>query len=168
MKRLTITTAALLVASFAAVAAIEDDPAVKRTVQQVKMLDDLYKTAVVLITQHYVQDPSSLSAATASKAIFAEMKKKGWHDVRLVGFTDIMLNPKENAPKDDFENTAKAKLLAGEPDYKRVIKESDGKNYLYMATAVPVVMDKCVMCHANFKDVKTPIGALSYKIPLIE
>jgi hypothetical protein len=48
-----------------------------------------------------------------------------------------------------------------------VIKEGD-KRYLYMATGVPVVMEKCVMCHANFKDKKGPIGALAYKVAVIE
>ena len=38
----------------------ENDAAVKRTRRQVKMLDDLYKTAVVLITQHYVTEDSAL------------------------------------------------------------------------------------------------------------
>ncbi len=54
----------------------KEDPAITRTRQQIKMLDDLYKTAVVLITEHYVTDPSILSAASAAKALFAAMKKK--------------------------------------------------------------------------------------------
>ena len=33
----------------------------------VRMLDDLYKTYIVLITEEYVDDPSVLAAATLSK-----------------------------------------------------------------------------------------------------
>lgn len=142
------------------------DQMVARTRRQIQMLDDLYKTAIVLVTQHYVNDPSTLSAATASKAIFAEMDKRDWHETRLVGFTDSLTNPK-NKPKDDFENAAKEKLIAGEAYHEEIVTQG-GKDHLRMATPVPVVMEKCVMCHAGFKDEKGAIGALVYKMPLIE
>ena len=45
------------------------DPRLERTRQQVKMLDDLYKTTVVLVTEHYVITAKTLSAATAAKAL---------------------------------------------------------------------------------------------------
>ena len=146
--------------------ASSDQAAVDRTRQQVLMLDDLYKTAVVAITEHYVTDPSVLSAASAAKALFAAMKAKGWHDARLLGFTDVLFNAKDNNPKDDFEKTAKAKILAGAASYEAV-ETQGGKQVFRMATTVPVVMEKCVMCHANFKDVKGAIGAISYSLPLI-
>jgi hypothetical protein len=165
--KLEYSLPALVLAAAAGAATAEDDPAVARTVEQVKMLDALYKNAVVLITEHYVENPSSLSAATASKLLFAAMKKNGFHEVRLLGLTDQLTNPEENSPKGNFEETAKEKLLSGEESYKRVINEG-GKRYLYMATGVPVVMEKCVMCHANFKGKTGPIGALAYKVPVIE
>jgi hypothetical protein len=33
---------------------------------------------------------------------------------------------------------------------------------------VPVVMEKCVLCHAHYKNAKKgePIGALSYTVPV--
>jgi len=158
---------AALSTAAAAIGAFSEDPAIARTRQQALMLDDLYKTSVVLITEHYVKDPSTLSAASAAKALFEAMKQKGWHEARLVGFNNTLFNP-ENQPKDDFEQTAQSKLMAGEAHYERTIKEADGKRYLYFATPVPVVMEKCVMCHADFKDETGPIGALSYKIPVIE
>ncbi len=142
------------------------DPAVARTRDQVLMLDDLYKTVIVLVTQHYVTSPAIVSAATAGKLIFAEMKTKGWHDIRLLGFTDQITNP-ENKPADAFEKAAKKSLLAGQATYEEVVSEG-GKQYLRMATAVPVVMEKCVMCHSNFKDNKGVIGSLSYKVPLVQ
>lgn len=141
--------------------------AVNRTRQQVLMLDDLYKTAVVAITEHYVKDPSTLSAASAAKVLFAAMKSKGWHDARLLGFTDALHNPSENKPKDDFEQTAKQKILAGAASYEAV-ETQNGKQIFRMATSVPVVMEKCVMCHAGFKGVKGAIGAISYSLPLIQ
>lgn len=150
-----------------AVTITDDKAAIDRTRKHVLMLDDLYKTAVVAITEHYVKDPSTLSAASAAKVLFAAMKKKGWHDARLLGFTDVLHNPSENKPKDDFEQTAKEKILAGASHYDTV-EQKDGKQVFRMATAVPVVMEKCIMCHANFKDAKGAIGAISYSLPLIK
>lgn len=43
---------------------VKEDPAVERTRRQVRMLDDVYKTAVVLITKHYVKEDSDLPAGT--------------------------------------------------------------------------------------------------------
>jgi hypothetical protein len=144
-----------------------DKAAIARTRQQVLMLDDLYKTAVVAITEHYVKDPSTLSAASAAKVLFAAMKAKGWHDARLLGFTNVLFNPSENKPKDDFERAAKQKILAGAANYEAV-ETQGGKQIFRMATAVPVVMEKCVMCHADFKGVKGAIGAISYSLPLVQ
>ena len=141
------------------------DAAVARTRDQIKMLDDLYKTAVVLITEHYVQTADSLSAASASKALFAEMDKKGWHQVRLVGLTDALMNG-DNAPADGFEKAAAAKLLAGEASYEEVVTEN-GRQYLRYATPIPVVMPKCLMCHPTWEGNSGNIGSLSYKVPLI-
>lgn len=143
-----------------------DAAKVARTRQQIRMLDDLYKTAIVLITEHYVEEPSSLSAASASQAIFEAMRKKGWHDTRLLGFTDVLFN-QNNKPKDDFEKAAQEKLLAGAATHEEVVSKN-GKQYLRMATSVPVVMEKCVMCHANFKDKEGAIGSLSYTMELID
>ena len=42
------------------------DRALERTRDTVKMLDDVYKTAVVLITTHYVNDDDDLPAGTAA------------------------------------------------------------------------------------------------------
>lgn len=41
--------------------------AVERTRQEVKMLDDLYKTVIVLVNEHYVNQPSDLPAAKGNK-----------------------------------------------------------------------------------------------------
>ena len=70
----------------------------------------------------------------------------------------------DNKPKDDFERSAVKAMLAGQSGYEQVV-EKEGKRYLRSATPVPVVMDKCIMCHANYKG-KTIIGALGYTVPV--
>jgi hypothetical protein len=142
------------------------DPALERTRKQVRMLDDLYKTAVVLITEKYVNSDTDLPAGSAAKALFGAMKKKGWHEARLVDATGDPLIP-GNAPADDFENEAVRQLLAGKAGHEQVV-EKEGKRYLRAATPVPVVLKKCTMCHENYKSVKEgrPIGAISYIVPI--
>lgn len=142
------------------------DPAVERTRKQVRMLDDLYKTAVVLITEHYVNKDTDLPAGSAAIALFDAMKKKGWHDVRLVDATGKPLAD-TNAPKDEFEKAAIAAMKAGKPWHEEVTTK-DGKKYLRAATPVPVVMKKCVMCHAHYEKAKKDeaIGSLMYIVPV--
>ena len=149
------------------VATAAEDPAVTRTRHQVEMLDTLYKTAIVLITDKYVTDPSKFSGASAAKAIFDTMNEHGYHEVRLVGLTDVMVNPGINKPKDAFEEEAKQKILSGEATHEDVVTIED-KRYLRKATAVPVVLERCVMCHGNFKGNEGAIGSLMYTVPLIE
>ncbi len=162
---LLLTTLAL--SPLTALADKPADPALARTRKQVKMLDDLYKTVVVLVTTHYVTEESDLPAGAAAKALFSAMKAKGWHEVRLLDATGQPYDD-TNSPRDGFEKTAIRKLLAGDAYYDQVVVEGD-KRYLLAATPIPVVLKKCVMCHDNYADVPKgkPIGALGYKI-LIE
>ncbi len=140
--------------------------AVERTRKQVRMLDDLYKTAVVLITTHYVEDEGDFPAGGAAIALFDAMKKKGWHEVRLIDASGEPLE-EANAPKDDFEKTAVKSLLAGKTNYEQIIQK-DGVDYLRVATPVPVVLKKCTLCHDNYNGVKegVPVGALSYQLKI--
>lgn len=163
---IALTGAIVAMCAFTPSAGAVEDAAIERTRMQVKMLDDLYKTAVVLITEHYVKDPSILSAATAAKALFSSMRDKGWHDARLVGLLGAYYNP-ENAPRDAFEKAAAEKIRAGAAGHESVVTEN-GTRYLRMATPLPVVMEKCTMCHANFKDEPGNIGSLMYKVPMLE
>jgi len=144
----------------------EIDRELQYTRQQVLMLDDLYKNAVVLITKHYVHQPTDLSAATACKALFAAMKQKGHHEVRLLDATGSPYND-ENLANDSFEKKAIDSIKQGSQSFEEVEKRQDGR-YLRFATAVPVVMDKCVMCHESYKDVKQgeAIGALTYTVKI--
>lgn len=145
---------------------VKADAALERTRKQVRMLDDIYKTAVVLITEKYVNSDTDLPAGSAAKALFSAIKKKGWHEARLVDATGDPLVP-ANAPADDFEKEAVRQLLAGKTGHEQVI-EKEGKRFLRSATPVPVVMKKCTLCHENYKTVKEgqPIGAISYTVPI--
>ena len=140
--------------------------AVKRTRKTVRMLDDVYKTAVVLITEHYVNDEDDLAAGSAAKALFAAVKKKGWHEVKLIDASGDPIND-ENIAKDGFDKKAVLQIKGGKSFVDQVTKK-DGKPYLRAATPIPVVMEKCIMCHENYKKAKKgeAIGILSYTIPI--
>ena len=130
------------------------------------MLDSIYKGSIVLITQEYVHDEDDLAAGTAFKRIFEIAKKGGFHECRLVDATGELIND-ENAPDTPFEKTAIEKLKAGEQWYEEESNEG-GKRVLRVATAIPVVMDKCVDCHSHYADYRNgeAIGALSYTIAI--
>jgi len=142
------------------------DAAVARARKQAQMLDDLYKTAIVLVTENYVQAESDLAAGDAFQAIFKVMKDKGYHEVRLLDATGEPYDT-DNTPRKGFEEKAIKALKAGAATYEEVV-EVDGKRSLRIATAVPVVLKKCVMCHGHYAEAKpgAAIGALSYTIPV--
>jgi hypothetical protein len=142
----------------------EADGAVERVRKQVRMLDDLYKTAIVLVTENYVKEDSDLAAGSAFRKLFDAMKEKGWHEVRLLDATGSPYN-EENSPRDGFEKKAIEQILAGKTYFDEV-REENGQRFLHAATPIPVVMKKCVMCHDNYADVPAgkAIGALGYTI----
>lgn len=141
----------------------KSDPAVERTRRQVKMLDDLYKTTIVYVTNTYVDSDKDVAAGVIFRDVFAAMREKGWHDARLLDATGEPTND-ENLPKSSFEKAAIKKILAGESYLDEVISE-DGKPYLRAATVVPVVNAKCIACHPGHK-VGDVLGAVSYKLPI--
>jgi hypothetical protein len=115
-----------------------------------------------------VDDRNSLPAGSAFRALFAAVQEKGWHEVRLLDATGQPYND-ENLPKEGFEKRAISEILSGKASYDEVVTEGE-KRFLLAATAIPVVMDKCVMCHENYRDVAKgkAIGALGYKVPVLE
>ena len=143
----------------------EDSPA-ERTRQKVRMLDDIYKNAIVAITDGYVNDKDTIPAGTAFKQVFAAAEKRGWVKTRLVDATGDPLEG-ENSPEDEFEKMAVKKLVAGE-NWVEKIETRKGTRHLRVATPVPVVFAKCVMCHDNYADVPKgrAIGALTYVVPI--
>lgn len=147
--------------------AVEGDEAVARTRRQVEMLDGIYKGGIVLITEHYVEGDEDLPAGTAFKKLFESASKNGWHEVRLVDATGDPYND-ENVAVSDFEKQAIQKLKAGEAFVDETITEA-GKRYFLAATPIPVVMEKCTMCHSYDMDEKgLVIGALTYRVPIDE
>lgn len=144
----------------------QEDPAVERARKTVKMLDDVYKTAVVLITDKYVHDEDDFPAGSAAIVWFAEISKKGWHEVRLLDATGDPYDDK-NTARDKFDREAIKQLKSGKDFYDQ-IEDKEGKRYLRAATPVPVVLKKCIMCHPHYADAKKgePIGLLSYTMPI--
>lgn len=160
-------TALAALAMLLAAAAAAEEPTPGLTVEQarreVRLLDDLYKTAIVYMNDVYVEDADSVAAGETARKLFAAMKAKGWHEARLVDATGEPLND-ENKPQNDFEKAAIQKIRTGELYYDKVVREDD-RNYLRAATLVPVVNEKCVLCHPGNK-VGGVLGAITYKIPL--
>jgi len=139
-----------------------DPAALERTRQSVKMVDDLYKSAVVSMTERYVEDQSANPAALVAKDVFVAMAKKGWHAARLVDATGKPKN-EENVAKTDFEKRAVARIKAGVPFYEEVA-EKDGKPVLRVGTVVPVVLKQCAVCHGRKQG--SVLGAILYEVPI--
>ncbi|MHC4321694.1 MAG: c-type heme family protein [Planctomycetota bacterium] len=131
----------------------------------VRMLDDLYKTYIVLITQEYVDDPSVLPAATLSKRVFKSMTKKGWYKTRLLDATGTPFNP-ENNPRDAFERDAINAMISGRTYFEK-IEKIEGKDHLRAVTSVHAVMKGCLSCHPSSR-VGDLLGGIAYDIPLEE
>lgn len=140
--------------------------AVERTRETAKMLDHIYKSAIVMITDKYVNDENDYPAGSAFVELFKSVDKKGWHKVRLIDLTGEPYES-ENVAAGEFEKQGGKQLLAGKAYVEKII-EKKGKPYLRVMTPVPVVMKKCVMCHPHYADVKkgTPIGAMTYILPI--
>jgi hypothetical protein len=139
-----------------------DKEAVERTREQVKMLDDLYKTAIVGMTKTYVHQQLDTPAAIVAAEVFDAMKKKGHHAARLV---DASGKPKSktNLPDTDFEKKA-VKVIKGGKAYYDEVGEKDGKPVLRAATVVPAVMKTCATCHGVKEG--TLLGAVVYELPI--
>ncbi len=147
-------------------ASAPDKAAVERSRKSVQLLDNIFKQTVVLITDKYVNDEDDFAAGSAAVLLFKNISKSGPHQVRLIDATGQPYEPK-NVAKDDFEREGLKRLKAGAQTYDQIIHK-DGKPFLRAITPVPVVMKKCIMCHAHYADAKkgAPIGAISYTVPI--
>ena len=140
--------------------------AVERARKTVKMLDHIYKTAIVLITDKYVHDTDDFAAGAAAVQWFDGITKAGFHEVRLIDATGQPYDD-DNVARDDFEREAIRQLKAGKPGHEQIV-EQKGKPYLRSVTPVPVVLEKCIMCHPHYEDAAKgeAIGAISYTVPI--
>jgi hypothetical protein len=134
------------------------DPALERTREQVKMLDGLYKNAVVSITKTYDGPP----AIRVAKQVFAAMEKDGWHSAKLVDVTGSPQN-EANLPATAFEKNAAEAIRAGKPYYEE-LHGTGAKRRLYAATVVPAVLKKCATCHGVQEG--QLLGFIRYDIPV--
>lgn len=139
-----------------------DKAAIERTREQIKMLDDLYKTAVVGINDTYVEKQQDVPAAMVAAQVFDAMRKKGYHNARLV---DVSGKPKhdDNVAKTPFEKAAAKEILAGKT-YVEEIGEKDGKPVMRAATLVPAVNKTCAACHRV--KVGDKLGMIVYEVPI--
>lgn len=143
-------------------AAAPSKEAVERTRDEVKKLDDLYKTAVVGITKTYVTQQFDTPAAKIAADVFMAMKAKGYHHARLIDATG---KPKseENIAKTAFEKAAVKAMKDGKAYYEEM-GEVDGKPVLRAATVVPAVMKACAGCHG--KKEGDLLGTIVYELPI--
>lgn len=150
----------------AEVPAQPEPAAIERAHKLVRILDDVYKQTIVLITDKYVHNDKDFPAGSAAVALFATLSKSGSHEVRLIDATGEPYEPK-NTAQDEFEKQGIIRLKAGDASYETIVQQA-GKFKLRAMTPVPVVMQKCVMCHAHYANAKKgePIGAIVYTIPI--
>lgn len=139
-----------------------DKASLARARETVKMLDDLYKNAVVSITATYVDKQAETPAASVAKDIFEAMHKKGWHSARLIDASGKPKN-KDNEAKTEFEKKAVAEIKGGKAYYEEV-GEKDGKPVLRAGTIVPSVMKQCTICHGGKEG--QLLGAIIYEVPV--
>jgi hypothetical protein len=145
-----------------------DDVAVERARRTVRMLDEIYKQTIVLVTDKYVNKPEDFAAGSAAVLLFKNLSKSGHQQVRLIDATGDPYEP-ANVAQDAFEKEGIKKLRGGAAFYDQVVAKDNGKFELRAMTPVPVVMQKCVMCHSNYEDAKKKgevIGAISYIVPI--
>jgi hypothetical protein len=143
-----------------------DKAAVVRARKTVRMLDDIYKQAIVLITDKYVKTKKDYPAGRAAIKWLNDIGKAGHPKTRLI---DVSGQPssENNVAEDDFEKEAVKQIKGGKPYYDKVVTK-DGKSQLRAMTAIPVVSERCIMCHDNYKTAKKgeAVGALSYTVPI--
>ena len=171
--RLSLTLTAVTAASFGLarnpaepLAAKEpekpDAAAVLRAREEVKKLDDLYKTAVVGITKTYVEQQADVPAAAVAKVVFQAMHEKGYHDARLIDATGKPKN-KKNVAETEFEKKVVAAMKDGKT-YIEEVGEKDGKPVFRAGTIVPSVLSQCAVCHGG-KEGRL-LGAIVYEVPI--
>lgn len=164
---LAVMSAAVALSVFRAVTAAPQskaNPPVERVPlaearRQVRMMDQIYQTAVGATHKMYVQDPGTPAAVIWAKQVINQMKGKGWPDARLFATHDRPLNP-ENAPADGFERAATAAFKQGKTSFEQV---TPGE--LRYATDIRILDEKCIMCHVRNKQGDL-VGGVSYRVPL--
>lgn len=128
--------------------------------RQVRMMDDIYKAAVISTHKMYVQDPGTPAAVIWAKQVIKQLEGKGWPESRLFASHDRPLNP-ENAIADDFERAAAVAFKSGKTSFEQV----KGGELRY-ATDIRIIDRKCVMCHVRNKEGDL-LGGVAYRIKVL-
>ncbi len=121
----------------------------------VRLMNDIYVTAVLTTSKMYVQEPGTAAAVTWGKQVIREVNSRGGPQARIFTTADRPLNP-ENGAIDAFEREAGAAFVKGEAALEKV---SSGR-YRF---AVPLrITDKsCLTCHVRNR-VGDLLGGVSY------
>ncbi len=135
------------------------DPALERTRAQVKMLDELYKNAVVSITKVY---PKGAPAIRVAQDVFGAMEKSGHHSAKLMDSTGTPLGD-DSEPKTPFEKRANKAMQEGKEYYEEIVGEGDERR-LMAATVVPAVLPRCAACHGVAEG--DLLGFIRYDVPV--
>src|SRR6056297_1686506 len=106
------------------------------------------KQTIVLITDKYVHDESDFAAGSAAVLLFKNISESGDETIRLLDATGDPYDS-ENIAQDEFERKGIKQLKAGAEKHEKVVT-MEGDHYLRMMTPVPVVMEKCIMCHSHY------------------
>lgn len=137
----------------------EEDPAVVRARNEVQMLDTLYKTAVISVTERF---PRGQPAIMVAGDVFEAMEKSGHHSARLVDATESPLG-EGNEPATDFEKRAAEAMRKGEAYLDQIVGEGEDRRLL-AATVVPAVHRRCAACHGVEEG--DLLGFIRYDIPI--
>lgn len=137
----------------------EDDPALARAREEVKMLDALYKTAVVSVTERYQRGQPAIMVA---RDVFGAMDELGHHSARLVDASQAPLG-EETGPETDFEKRAAEAMRRGETYLEEVAGEGPDRRLL-AATVVPAVHRRCASCHGVEEG--DLLGFIRYELPI--
>mgnify|MGYP005852880829 CR=1 FL=1 len=123
------------------------------------MLDALYKTAVVSITDKYQRGQPAIMVA---KDVFAAMEASGHHSARLVDASQSPLG-EGNEPESDFEKRAAEAMRNKQTYLEEVVGEGEDRRLL-AATVVPAVHRRCAACHGVEEG--DLLGFIRYEIPI--
>ena len=150
--------------------AAKADPALEHARKEVKMLDDVYKTAVVLITENYVTEDSDLPAGSAAKALFAAIEKKGWHTVVLTstvlpgamrhGLVPVLEQHSGKLAGSDFGVCYSPEFIA----LGSVIRDFLNPDFLLIGELDPRSGDHLAACYADIMGPATPGTPVRFRV----
>ena len=126
------------------------------------MLDDLFKVAVVDITNRYDGPP----AAKVAKAIFAAAKDKQYFKAKLLDATGAPQN-EANVPQDEFEKRAAKAMTEGKTYLEEVVGKGKA-SALARGHRGSRRRQKCAKCHGVKQGRRARLPELRHSRQLID